>query len=706
MASEMPWIRVFAENCEEVKEMAMKTFASAENSAKNSERVLDVKNLTTVFPVNGKEATAVDHISFHLNRGEIIGIVGESGSGKSVAMMSLMKLVSSPGKITAGEVHVTGITGNVLDYPDGAPELLELRGGKIGIVFQEPMTSLNPVLSVGFQISEVLIRHSNCSKSEARDRAVSLMQRVGIPDAEQRYGYYPQQFSGGMRQRIMIAIAIAADPDILIADEATTALDVTTQAQLLEMFSGFAAERGISIIIVTHNMGIIARYASRIYVMYSGLMMESASTLDLFREPHHPYTRSLLRAIPKLSDPKGVRLVPIEGAPPTIESRPAWCPFYDRCVYHTDQCLQGRPPVRESEGRTVTCFRSTEELNDFDAHVQSSAAASLPPKQLGDEIILDVRGVSKKFNVYSGFFHRKVGQIYAVNNVSFSLRRGETLGIVGESGCGKSTLVRCVDRAHQAEEGEIWFDGRNINSLREKELSSIRPRMAMIFQDTFSSLDPRQSVGSIIGTPLIVGKLVSGLDAYNARVDELMRLVGLDPLMKDRKPHEFSGGQRQRIGIARALASNPSLMICDEPISALDVSIQAQIINLLEDLQRKLGISYLFVAHDLAVIKHISDRIMVMYLGKVVESCESQLLYNEPLHPYTLALLSAIPIADPLIDASRERIRLSGSIPSVLKRPAGCPFSDRCQYADDHCRKAVPELREHRPGHLTACFKI
>ena len=669
------------------------------------DHVLEVRDLETVFRVNGKDAAAVDRVSFHLDKGEIVGVVGESGSGKSVAMMSLLKLISAPGRIVGGDVRIDGVDGNVLEFPDPSKKLLNVRGSQIGMVFQEPMTSLNPVLSVGYKIRESILYHTKMTKAEAKKEAIKLMEQVGIPDASTRYNSYPQQFSGGMRQRIMIAIALAAKPQILIADEATTALDVTTQAQLLDLMQSLAEQTGISVIIVTHNLGIVARYAKRIYVMYGGRIMETANTERIFSNPTHPYTRKLLKVVPRLSDRRDRKLIPIEGTPPSIENKPAYCAFYGRCPYRVDACMAGKPDLKEVEpGHEYACYRTVEELEEQDRILALQEQASAPQRDVGEEVILDVQNVSKTFPVLRGVLQREVGVVHAVNSVSFTLHKGETLGIVGESGCGKTTLSRVIIHGYRADSGKVIFEGKDLPSASDQELRPYRSKISMIFQDPFSSLDPRQSIGSIVGEPLLIHKLVANSQEYDDRVTELLELVGLDPTMRDRKPHEFSGGQRQRLGIARALASNPSVIICDEPISALDVSIQAQIINLLEDLQRRMGIAYIFVSHDLAVAKHISNRIMVMYLGTVVEYAESEDLYDHPMHPYTQALLSAVPVADPGIDKSRERIKLCGSVPSVMNRPSGCPFSDRCPQAQERCKKEQPSLQDHGNGHLVACF--
>ncbi len=668
--------------------------------------LLEVKNLVTTFRSDGKEFNAIEGVSLHLDRGEIVGIVGESGSGKSVTMLSCLQLIASPGRVAGGEVLLEGVEGNLLDHDSESETMRQVRGGRISIIFQEPMTSLNPVLTVGYQIQENLLLHNpGLSPEEARRRTVEAMKMVNIPDAESRYNYYPQQFSGGMRQRIMIAMAMAPKPDILIADEATTALDVTTQAQLLEMIRTIAKETNTAVIMITHNLGLVARYAERIYVMYGGHIVETSGCREIFHDTQHPYTRALLRAIPRLDDPKDRILIPIDGLPPVPSQRPEYCPFYPRCEYHCERCT-GHTDYSLKEvkpGHYSACCLTGQELADKEAELRGRSYKEAPERASSEELCLDVADVRKYFPVYKGLFRRKVGEVKAIEDICFTLRQGETLGVVGESGCGKTTLARCIMRMYEPDEGKIVFRGTDVAHLKDRELKPFRPKVSMIFQDPFSSLDPRQNAGSIVGESLLIHKLVRDSGEYEQRVDELFRKVGMDPALKDRVAHEFSGGQRQRIGIARALSSNPSLIICDEPISALDVSIQAQIINLLEDIQAELGISYIFIAHDLAVVKHISDRILVMYLGRVMEIAPCDELYEKPLHPYTQALLSAIPVADPLIEENREVVTVQGEVPSILKRPSGCPFHNRCPKCTDRCKTETPALHDAGNGHLVAC---
>lgn len=668
-------------------------------------QLVQVNRLVTTFPYDKqKRLRAVNDVSLEINKGEVIGLVGESGSGKSVTAMSIQQLILPPGKIE-GDVRIEGMTGNMLTYGVYSEEARKVRGGKIGMIFQEPMTSLNPILTVGEQIRENVALHIGLNKEASKQRAIEMMSAVGIPNPEIRYNEYPMQFSGGMRQRIMIAMVMAAEPDVVIADEATTALDVTTQAQVLELICDYSRSKNVSVVIITHNLGLIARYADRIYVMYSGHIVEQGDKYELFKNPTHPYTRGLLAAVPRLDDPKDRKLIPIEGMPPNPAHMPPYCKFYERCKYRVEGlCNCEDAKLRDiGSGHLIRCHLSVEELNKKQLEIdnQNGVVAS---RTLTDEIILDIRGLKMYFPIYRGFAKRQVGEVKAVNDVSLNVRKGETLGIVGESGCGKSTLAKCIMRAYRPTEGEIIFAGEDIAKTKEKNLKKFRSKISMIFQDPFSSLNPRQKAESIVGEPLLVNKLVKNRQEYDARIDELFTMVGLNPDYRKRFPREFSGGQRQRIGIARALASNPDIIVCDEPVSALDVSIQAQIINLLEDIQSRLGVTYLFIAHDLSVVKHISDRIVVMYLGSVVELADAEKLYDNPLHPYTKVLLSAVPISDPEADAGRRREKLEGEIPSVMERPKGCAFCTRCPRATERCRTERPALKEVASGQKVACF--
>ena len=667
-----------------------------------SEHLLDVKHLQTVFHLGSGLVKAVDDATFHVDEGEIIGIVGESGSGKSVTMMSILKLIPMPpGEIVGGEAWFGGQ--DILQYGAASSEMRSIRGGGISMIFQEPMTSLNPVLTIGQQITESIVLHLKMNKSDARKRAIELLGMVGIPDAESRIDYYPTQFSGGMRQRVMIAMAMSCNPKILIADEATTALDVTTQEQILELLRDIVKKTNTALIIITHNLSIIARYAERIYVMYAGNIVERGTSEELFGKPAHPYTMGLLRAIPRLDSDKSRRLVSIDGTPPNPAKKTGRCPFYERCQYKEECCDVKELPeyIEYSATQASACRFRRDEL-----------IAKAPPeaieaskRSISDEPILELKGLSKYYPVTKGIARRKVGDVKALDDVDLTIYQGETVGLVGESGCGKTTLAKTVLRLQPATGGQIIFRGEDITSLPERKLNSIRRDVQFIFQDPYGSLDPRQSAGSVVGEAIKTHKLAKDKADYDRRINELFEAVGLDPALKDRAPHEFSGGQRQRLCIAAALASEPKFIICDEPISALDVSIQAQIINLLIDLQAKRGLTYLFIAHDLSVVRHISDRIAVMYLGKVVEISPWDRLYENPMHPYTRALLSAIPIPDPVVEKARQRTRIEGEVPSLVNRPTGCVFHPRCPYATEQCSKEIPPLKDY-DGHKAACFKI
>ena len=667
-----------------------------------AEHLLDVRHLQTVFHMGEGLVKAVDDATFHVDEGEIIGIVGESGSGKSVTMMSILKLIAMPpGEIVGGEAYFNGE--DVLKYPPNSAELRALRGGGISMIFQEPMTSLNPVLTVGQQITESIMLHLKMNKSDARKRAIELLGQVGIPDGESRIDYYPTQFSGGMRQRVMIAMAMSCNPKILIADEATTALDVTTQEQILELLRNIVKETHTALIIITHNLSIIARYAERIYVMYAGNIVERGTCEELFAQPAHPYTMGLLRAIPRLDSDKSRRLVSIDGIPPNPALKTGRCPFFERCPYAEARCdVKEIPePIVYSETHAAACRFRREEL----IAKATEEAQTAEKRTIGKTPILQLVNLSKYYPVTQGIARRKIGDVKALDDVNITIYEGETLGLVGESGCGKTTLAKTVLRLQPATGGQIIFRGQDITKLPERKLGSIRREVQFIFQDPYGSLDPRQTAGSVVGEAIRTHRLAKTKEEYERRVNELFEAVGLDPGLKNRAPHEFSGGQRQRLCVAAALASEPSFVICDEPISALDVSIQAQIINLLIDLQAKRGLTYLFIAHDLSVVRHISDRIAVMYLGRVVEISPWDRLYENPLHPYTRALLSAIPIPDPVVEKARVRTRIEGEVPSLMNRPTGCVFHPRCPYATERCAKEVPTLRDYG-GHEAACFRI
>jgi peptide/nickel transport system ATP-binding protein len=556
-----------------------------------------------------------------------------------------------------------------------------------------------------------MLGHGKFTGAQARSRALELMQRVGIPDPDARLADYPHAFSGGMRQRVMIAIALANDPDVIIADEPTTALDVTIQAQILELLAQLNRDLGTAIVLITHNLGVVARSCQRVAVMYGGRIVEQAPVDELFAQPRHPYTRALLAATPHLTTSRRLPLVPIDGRPPDLIAPIPGCAYAPRCDAAVERCHGEQPPLfGQGEGhREWACWVAGE-----DGLLPAPPAMAPVTGDVGEreaaEPLLDVRDLVKTFPVKrrTVSVRRATVQVSAVDGVDFSIAPGETLGLVGESGCGKSTLARALLGIHPATSGTMRFDGRDVGLLRGRDLRWYRGQTQLVFQDPMSSLNPRLTVADAVGEPLLVHGLARG-DAARRRVAELLELVGLDPGVASRFPHEFSGGQRQRIVIARALAVNPRVLVCDEAVSALDVSLQAQIVNLLQDLQRRLGLAYLFIGHDLAAVRHISHRIMVMYLGHIVESGPSEEITANPQHPYTASLISAVPEPDPARERTRERIVLTGDVPSPIDPPAACRFHTRCPIGPNAkpgrtiCATERPRLREVAPGQYAAC---
>jgi len=659
--------------------------------------LLDISDLHVQFVTSHGTVRAVEGLSYQVYPGEMVAIVGESGSGKSVSALAVMRLLpQATARVPKGSVRFDGR--ELLGLSE--EEMRRVRGKEIAMIFQEPMTSLNPVLKIGLQITEPLTTHLGMDDTAARARAVELLTLVGITEPERRLGQYPHQLSGGMRQRVMIAIGLACNPKLLIADEPTTALDVTIQAQILELMKDLSRRLGVAVVLITHNLGIVARYADRVNVMYAARLAESGTAERVFGRPLHPYTRGLLSAVPRLDRGRSARLTTIEGAPPNLLAPPRGCRFHPRCRFAISICQEDPPFVAAEPGHLVACHR-VDEIEALDPTSLRPAESSKASAN-GAEAILDIKGTSKFFPIRTGFFRRPL-QIRAVNDVTLDIRRGETLGLVGESGCGKSTLGRLVLRLDDPTAGEIRFEGVDLAQLGDDELVAMRKRMQVIFQDPYSSLNPRMTVGQIVGEPMYVHGILPK-EKVPERVAELLQLVGLFPYMAARYPHELSGGQRQRVGIARALSVNPHVIVCDEAVSALDVSIQGQVINLLEELQQKLKLTYLFIAHDLAVVRHISSRVAVMYLGRIVEEAPADELFANPKHPYTQALLAAAPIPDPVIERTRQRQIIKGELPSPLNPPAGCVFHPRCPLATVECKQAVPATRVLGPNHLVACI--
>jgi peptide/nickel transport system ATP-binding protein len=676
--------------------------------------LLDVRNLVTKFKTEAGTVHAVNGISYSLKKGESLAIVGESGSGKSVGVLSLMGLIPSPpGWVENGEVIFEGR--DLLKL--SSEKLRHIRGKDIAMVFQDPMTSLNPVLTIGIQLTEALEEHQEMNRAAARTRAVEMLKLVGIADPENRLKDYPHQFSGGQRQRIGIAMALACNPALLIGDEPTTALDVTIQAQIIELVRRLQQELGMAIIWITHDLGVVAGLVERVAVMYAGFIVELAPVDDLYDRTSHPYTLGLLESIPSIEG-ASERLIPIKGQPPDLHQEARCCPFAPRCRFVIDRCREEVPPLAEAgPGHTAACFRWAEIqaagrdpvqltalVTTVDESSQPATVAGPQPKAARD-VLVRVEDLKQHFPIYRGIIKRKVGAVRAVDGVSFDIYRGETLGLVGESGCGKSTTGQTILQLLRPTEGKVYLNGEDLTVANRNELRAARRNMQMIFQDPYASLNPRMTVGSIIGEALRIHN-IGDAQSRRERVEQLMALVGLNPNFINRYPHEFSGGQRQRIGIARALATNPAFIVADEPISALDVSIQAQVVNLLDDLRQELGLTYLFIAHDLSMVRYISDRVAVMYLGQIVELGEGDTVFEQPLHPYTQALLSAIPIADPTAAQERKRIVLEGDVPSPANPPSGCRFHTRCRYATEICSQVDPEMRDfgaEGQQHLVAC---
>jgi peptide/nickel transport system ATP-binding protein len=668
--------------------------------------LLSVEDLHVHFVTSRGVIRAVEGSSWRVYPGEMVALVGESGCGKSVSALAVMRLLAKPaGRVAHGRIVFEGR--DLLELAED--DMRAVRGRDISMIFQEPMTSLNPVLTIGLQIMEPLFIHKGMNESQARTRAVELLRMVGISDAERRLGQYPHQFSGGMRQRVMIAIGLACNPKLIIADEPTTALDVTIQAQILHLMKELSRELGIAMVVITHNLGIVARYADRVNVMYAARMAEQGTAITMFAKPLHPYTVGLLRSVPRLDRPRGAKLETIEGLPPSLLSPPKGCRFAPRCPARQEACEQTLPELEEVEpGHHSACLRARElALQGPQGIGLISADATRPPpaKAFDARPLLEVHGLKTWFDVSRGPLRGGHAVLRAVDDVSFEIRAGETLGLVGESGCGKTTVGRTLLRLERETAGRIVYAGIDVTRADAEQLRRYRRSIQVIFQDPYSSLNPRMTVGQIIAEPTLVHGLMPDRAAAARRVSELLGEVGLFDYMAERYPHELSGGQRQRVGIARALALEPKFIVCDEPVSALDVSIQAQIINLLEELQEALGLTYLFIAHDLAVVRHISDRVVVMYLGRVMEIADRDSLYSQPLHPYTRALLNAVPIPDPQLERERARAVLGGEVPSPLDPPRGCVFHTRCPLASKECREGVPALREIKPAHFAACIK-
>lgn len=679
--------------------------------------LLRVDNLKTYFrtaegsdsrnPNASGLARAVDGVSFEIQHNEIFAIVGESGCGKSVTALSISQLVPQPaGFIAGGEIHYKGR--EITRLPE--VEKRKIRGNEIAMIFQEPMTSLNPVFTVGNQILEAIQQHQKIGGGAAKSAAIEMLDLVGIPEPARRFEEYPHQLSGGMRQRVMIAIALSCRPGLLIADEPTTALDVTIQAQILDLIKDLQREFGMAVLLITHDLGVVSEMADRVAVMYAGKIVETGDWNTLYHNPHHPYTTKLLDSLPSRQK-RGDTLQTIQGRVPQATRYPDGCRFADRCPQVMTGCDGILPPSIEIEaGHHTACHLYNPDFNRSDdateitaASTSASVGPSVPPKpDITGESFIQVDNLRVHFPIVKGILKRTVGYVYAVDGVNLAIPKGKTLALVGESGCGKTTLGKAVLRLGVPIQGEIRYDDINLAQLSRSELHPYRRKLQIIFQDPYSSLNPRAMIGGAIQEGMITHGIGANQSEREDRVRELMQRVGLSPDMVNRYPHEFSGGQRQRIGIARCLAVEPEFIVCDEATSALDVSVQAQILNLLKELQDDLDLTYLFITHNLSVVEYLADEVAVMYLGRIVERGTTEEIFDQPKHPYTRALLSAVPKVDP--ETGIEKIQLEGDVPSPINPPKGCHFHPRCPEAMSHCSEAYPDEIAFTETHSCRCY--
>lgn len=664
--------------------------------------LLQIKDLHTDIEIRSGVVRALSGVDLHVNPGETLGIVGESGSGKTMTALSLMGLLPQGGKVSSGSIILDGQ--DLTQLP--LKEKRKLRGTKVGMIFQDPLTSLNPTMKIGLQVCEPLRVHEGLSKREALERAVEILKRVGMPRPEVVINNYPHQLSGGMRQRVMIAMALVCKPRILIADEPTTALDVTTQMQILDLIDELRDEYKMGVILITHDLGVVAGHTDRVAVMYAGRIVETAPTKTLFTEPKHRYTSSLMAALPERALAAGTKLFSIPGAPPSLTNLPVGCRFAARCLWATDECRAGYPDLSGDETHTFSCFHPVQEGDEspavlqgkLDSNKTDGAAEDVP--QISHETLLDVKEASREYeSAGSGFFKREKGVVSAVDRVSITVKKGETYGLVGESGCGKSTVGRLIAGLEPPSGGAIELDGRDLATLKGRDAVRIHRDVQMMFQDSYAAMDPRMRIDQILAEPMSIQKTGNARQIAE-RILEILEQVGLTEEILDRYPHEFSGGQLQRIGFARSLTLAPDLIVADEPVSALDVSVQAQVLNLMKDLQQELGLSYLFISHDLAVVQYMADRIGVMYLGRIVEEGPASEVVKNPKHPYTKALIDSIPVPDPEFKHDENAIKLTGEPPSAVNPPEGCRFRPRCPFAGEEC-KVQPMLTDET--HRVAC---
>lgn len=673
--------------------------------------LLDIQDLHTDIEIRSGVVHALSGVDLYVNPGETLGIVGESGSGKTMTALSLMGLLPQGGRVSSGSIFLDGQ--DLTKMPLHAKR--KLRGTKVGMIFQDPLTSLNPTMKIGLQVCEPLRVHKKMSKKDALERAIEILKRVGMPRPEIVINNYPHQLSGGMRQRVMIAMALVCEPRILIADEPTTALDVTTQMQILDLIDELRDEYQMGVILITHDLGVVAGHTDRVAVMYAGRIVETAPTKTLFTEPKHRYTSSLMAALPERALAAGTKLFSIPGAPPSLTNLPVGCRFASRCLWAGAECVDRYPDLSGEGFHTYSCFHPVQEGDESPAELQAKLEGSAPvdeavaepgtPVVYGEvddtvEVLLDVKEASREYaSSGAGFLKRDKGVVSAVDRVSITLKKGETYGLVGESGCGKSTMGRLIAGLEPPSGGAIELGGRDLATLKGRDAVRIHRDVQMMFQDSYAAMDPRMRIDQILAEPMSIQK-TGNTRQIAERIMEIIEQVGLTEEILDRYPHEFSGGQLQRIGFARSLTLAPDLIVADEPVSALDVSVQAQVLNLMKDLQAELGLSYLFISHDLAVVQYMADRIGVMYLGRIVEEGPAKEVVENPKHPYTKALIDSIPVPDPEFSHDDQAIKLTGEPPSAVNPPKGCRFRPRCPFAGEEC-KMQPLLTEET--HRVAC---